>query len=177
MITQVGYDARKLHEFQLWLNAQGRRIPALAAVYVLSYPVAKTMHDNNIPGCVVTDKLLRQVEQESKSADKGRQARLDRAAKMYAIIKGLGYKGAYISGQGLPYESVEYITAKGQELSANWQDLAAEFDFPQTNGFYCFDRDPKTGLNSDKPATRRAKSSRPPIYLLSRALARQSIRT
>jgi methylenetetrahydrofolate reductase (NADPH) len=170
VITQVGYDARKLQEFQLWLKAQGRRIPALAAIYVLSYPVAKAMQDNNIPGCVVTDKLLKQVELESKSADKGRQARLDRAAKMYAIVKGLGYKGAYISGQGLPYESVEYITAKGQELSANWQDLVAEFDFPQTNGFYCFDRDPKTGLNSDKPATRRAKSSHPPIYFLSRAL-------
>ena len=30
---------------------------------------------------------------------------------MYAIAKGMGYKGAYISGQGLPFESVEYIVS------------------------------------------------------------------
>jgi methylenetetrahydrofolate reductase (NADPH) len=168
VITQVGYDARKLQEFLFWMKAQHRQIPALAGIYVLSHPVAKTMHENNIPGCVVTEKLLRQIAAESQSADKGKQARLDRAAKMYAISKGMGYKGAYISGQGLPFESVEYIVAKGNELVRNWIDLVPEFDFPQANGFYLYERDPGTGLNTETPSLKTQRPARPAMYLLSR---------
>ena len=168
VITQVGYDARKLHEFQLWLKAREYRIPALASIYVLSHPVAKAMHANNIPGCVVTDKLLNRIAAEFESKDKGRQARLDRAAKMFAVAKGMGYKGAYISGQGLPFESVEYIVSKGNELTRSWMDLLPEFDYPQENGFYFFERDAATGLNTTRPLQRTQKSKQPPVYLVSR---------
>ncbi len=167
-ITQVGYDARKLHEFLMWLKERDCRMPALASVYVLSYQVAKAMHENNIPGCVVTDKLLNRVAAESESRDKGKQARLDRAARLYAIAKGMGYKGAYLSGQGLPFESVEYIVGKGNELAANWRDLLPEFDHPQEKGFYYYDRDAETGLNAPAPAPRTQKASQPPVYILSR---------
>ncbi|HTY62950.1 MAG TPA: methylenetetrahydrofolate reductase C-terminal domain-containing protein [Acidobacteriota bacterium] len=167
-ITQVGYDARKLHEFLAWLKARDYRIPALAGIYVLSYPVGRTMHENNIPGCVVTDKLLHQLAAEAENRDKGKQARLDRAAKMFAIAKGMGYKGAYISGQNLPFESVEYIVERGNELAGSWMDLLPEFEYPQENGFYYFERDGATGLNTDKPAVRAQKPGRPAVYLLSR---------
>jgi methylenetetrahydrofolate reductase (NADPH) len=168
VITQVGYDARKLHEFQTWLSVQGYRIPALASIYVLSYPVAQAMRENHIPGCVVTEKLLRRIAAESESSDKGRQARLDRAARMLAIVKGMGYRGAYISGQALPFEGVEYILAKGDELACNWRDLLPEFDYPQENGFYFFQRDKETGLNATATAPRIQKPTRPPAFLLSR---------
>lgn len=167
IITQVGFDARKLHELQLWLNTRGYRIPALASVYVLSHNVARAMHGNNIPGCVVTGKLLNQIAAESESPDKGRQARLDRAAKMFAVAKGMGYKGAYVSGQGLPFESLQYIVERGSELAANWRDLLPEFDYPQERGFYYFRRDPQTGLNSPDPEPRGEKPERPPVFLLS----------
>ena len=168
VITQVGYDARKLHEFLTWLKTRGHSVPALASVYVLSYSVAKAMHENNIPGCVVTEKLLSRIAAESANSDKGKQARLERAAKMLAIVKGMGYKGAYISGQGLPFESVEYIVSKGNELAANWMDLLPEFEFPQEKSFYFFERDAKTGLNSNVPAPRTQPAARPPTFLLSR---------
>jgi methylenetetrahydrofolate reductase (NADPH) len=170
VITQVGYDARKLHEFQMWLKARQYGIPVLASIYVLSYPVAKAMRENNIPGCVVTDKLLAGIASEFESKDKGRQARLDRAAKMFAIAKGMGYKGAYISGQGLPFESVDYIVSKGNELAGQWMDLLPEFDFPQENGFYFFKRDAANGLSADMPAVKEQESVQPPIYLLSRIM-------
>ena len=168
VITQVGYDARKMHEFLLWMKDREYGIPALASVYVLSYPVAKTMHANHVPGCVVTEKLLRQLAAESEGRDKGRQAHLDRAAKMYAIAKGMGYKGAYISGQNLPFESVEYIISRGDALAGNWMDLLQEFDYPQENGFYFFERDSSTGLNTTTPAVKTQKPKQPPVYLLSR---------
>jgi methylenetetrahydrofolate reductase (NADPH) len=170
VITQVGYDARKLHEFQMWLAAQNGSIPALAGIYVLSYPVAKAMHENNIPGCVVTRELLNQIAGEFESKDKGKQARLDRAAKMFAIVKGMGYKGAYISGQGLPFESVEYIVGKGNELAGKWMDLLPEFDFPQERGFYYFERNPETGLNASTQSRKTQKATRPFIFLLSRVV-------
>jgi methylenetetrahydrofolate reductase (NADPH) len=166
-ITQVGYDARKLQEFQLWLTAQNCSLPALAGIYVLPYPVAKAMHQNNIPGCVVTEKLLNLIAGEFESKDKGKQARLDRAAKMLAIVKGMGYKGAYISGQGLPFDSVEYIIAKGNELAGQWKDLLPEFEFPQENGFYYFKRNVENGLNAATPALKLQSPICPPVFLLS----------
>jgi methylenetetrahydrofolate reductase (NADPH) len=169
VITQVGYDARKLHEFQTWLKSNEYGIPALASIYVLTYPVARAMHENNIPGCVVTRRLLSQLEAESKSKDRGKQARLDRAAKMIAIAKGMGYRGAYISGQGMPPESLEYIVDKGNELAGTWMDWVPEFDYPQENGFYYFERDSKTGLNTAVPVRRTQKPVRPPAFLLSQA--------
>ncbi len=167
-ITQVGYDARKLHEFHLWLKSRRNRIPALAGVYVLSYPVARAMRENNIPGCVVTEKLLKQIAAESESSDKGKQARLERAAKMYAICKGMGYKGAYISGQALPFESVEFIVSRGNELSSDWMRLLPEFDYPQENGFYYYKNDIRAGLNTTVPAQKVEPPTHPPVYLVSR---------
>jgi methylenetetrahydrofolate reductase (NADPH) len=169
-ITQVGYDARKLHEFQMWLRMQECNIPALASIYVLSFPVARAMHENNIPGCVVTDKLLRKIKAESESGDMGKQARLERAAKMFAIVKGMGYQGAYISGQGLPFESVQYILAKGNELAVQWMEFLPEFGYPQENGFYYFERD--AGLNRTATARKTQKHERPLMFLFSRAVHR-----
>ena len=166
--TQLGYDARKFHELLLWLKVHGYNIPVLANIYILPYGAAKTMNANQIPGCIVTDKLLAEIAEERKAEDKGRSARLLRAAKMYALAKGMGYAGAHIGGYGTTCEMVEYVIERGGELAPNWQDLVAEFDYPQTNGFYFFERDPKTGLNLNIPAARSAKAARPPIYEFSR---------
>ncbi len=170
IITQVGYDARKLHELQLWLKARQYEIPAVASIYVLSHATARAMHDNHVPGCLVTDKLLAEVARESASPDKGRCSRLERAAKMFAIARGLGFAGVSISGQGLPYESVDYIVGRGQELLGTWRELVREFGYPQSKGFYFFTASPKTGLNDARPAPRTQRASRPPIYYFSRAL-------
>lgn len=164
IISQVGYDARKLHELLQWLRVKEYSIPALANIYVLSYPAAKLMHGNQIPGCVVTDKLLARLAEERQTEDKGRSARLLRAAKMYALAKGMGYAGAHIGGYGLKYEMVEYIVDKGEELLPNWQELIAEFDYPQPDGFYFFEKEAATGLNLDKPTARLLKPARQLIY-------------
>lgn len=168
IITQLGYDARKFHEILLWLKLNGYNIPVLANIYVLPYGAAKTMAANQIPGAVVTDKLLAEIGQERKAEDKGRSARLLRAAKMYAMAKGMGFAGAHIGGHGLTYEMLEYIMDKGEELTPNWRDFVAEFDYPQPNGFYFFEKDPKTGLNLDQPSARKAKATHPFVYGLSR---------
>ena len=168
LITQVGYDARKYHELLQWLKLNNYNIPVLANIYILPYGAARTMNANQIPGCVVTDKLLAELQEERGAKDKGRSARLDRAAKMYAISKGMGCAGAHIGGHGATYEMVEYIIDKGEELTPNWKDLVAEFDYPQKNGFYFYRKDTKTNLNTTQPTRKTAKAARPPVYLLSR---------
>lgn len=169
IITQVGYDARKFHEVLQWLKVNNLDVPVLVNIYILPYGAARTMNAGQIPGCVVTDKLLAKLDEERSAKDKGRQTRLDRAAKMYAIAKGMGYAGAHIGGHGATYEMVDYIVTKGEELVPKWQELLPEFDFSQNDGFYYFVKDEKTGLNTDKPAPRTAKATHPPVYLLSRA--------
>jgi methylenetetrahydrofolate reductase (NADPH) len=168
IITQVGYDARKYHELLQWLKINNYDIPALVNVYILPYGTAKLMNANGIPGCVVTDKLVAELAEEAKAEDKGKSARLLRSAKLYAIAKGMGYAGAHIGGHGITYEMVEYIIDKGEALSRDWESLVPEFDYPQKDGFYLFEKDPQTGLNTDVLAERRLKPSKPLIYRFSR---------
>jgi methylenetetrahydrofolate reductase (NADPH) len=168
IITQIGYDARKYHELLQWLRVNHFKIPVLVNVYVLPYSTAKLMNSNKIPGCVVTDKLVSELAEEAKTPDKGKAARLLRSAKLYAIAKGMGYAGAHIGGHGITSEMVETIIAKGEELSKDWEKLVPEFDYPQPEGFYFFEKDSKTGLNTDVAARRPSKPSPPLIYRLSR---------
>jgi len=168
IITQVGYDVRKLHEVLQWLRVHDYSVPVLANVYVLPYGVAKFMNRNGVPGCVVPDKLVAELGEEAKAEDKGRSARLLRAAKQYALAKGMGCAGAHIGGHGVTYEMLEYIVDKGEQLSRNWQDLVGEFDYPQTGGFYYFEKDEKTGLCAEKQAPRTARHPVPLAYRLSR---------
>jgi methylenetetrahydrofolate reductase (NADPH) len=174
VITQVGYDARKLHELVQWQKINNYHIPLMANIYILPYGVGKTMNANQIPGCVVTDKMLAVLEEERNATDKGKAARLDRAAKMYAIAKGMGCSGAHIGGHGATYDMIEYIIARGEELVPKWQELITDFDFPQKDGFYLFEKDENTGLNTTKLASRNAKPTTPPIYMFS-CLAHKTI--
>jgi methylenetetrahydrofolate reductase (NADPH) len=87
---------------------------------------------------------------------------------MYAVARGMGFRGAHIGGQRVTCEMVEYIIDKGEELTPKWHELVSEFDFPQKDGFYLFKKDEKTGLNTEKLAPRNAKSTNPPIYIFSR---------
>ncbi len=168
IITQVGYDARKMHEVIQWLKVNNYDVPVLANIYVLPYGAARVMNSGEIPGCVVTDELLAKLDAERSAKDKGRQARLDRAAKTYAIAKGMGYAGAHIGGHGISYDQVEYIVDKGEEFARNWQDYVHEFNFPQKDGFYLFQSDPKIGLNTTILSFRIEKATHPWFYLFSR---------
>jgi methylenetetrahydrofolate reductase (NADPH) len=116
----------------------------------------------------VTDKLVAELAEEAKAEDKGKSARLLRSAKLYAIAKGMGYAGAHIGGHNITYDMVEHIINRGEELSRNWENLVREFDYPQENGFYLFERDPETGLNRDVPAKRTFRTSSPLVYRFSR---------
>ena len=154
VVTQLGYDVRKCHEVLQFLKINNLDIPVVGNIYVLPYGAANVMNQNKLPGCVVTDKLLAELNLEKAAPDKGVGQRLLRAAKLYAILKGIGVAGVHIGGHNLKYEQLEYILDKGEELFPKWKELVKEFDYPQTNGFYYFEKDERTGLNTDRPTNR-----------------------
>ncbi|MHB9030076.1 MAG: methylenetetrahydrofolate reductase, partial [Candidatus Latescibacterota bacterium] len=100
-ITQFGYDARKLREFQGFVRERNIAAPILGSVFLLRKGAAGIMHHGDIPGAFVTDELLRAVVAESEAADKGKAASLERAAQQVAVLMGLGFRGAHIEAMVL----------------------------------------------------------------------------
>ena len=103
-ITQVGWDARKFVELKRYLDERGIVLPLLGNVYVLSKRAAEKMATGSPPGCWASPELVETVRKESEAPDGnhrgpgGLNARLERAAQTVAVLKGLGYAGAYIGG-------------------------------------------------------------------------------
>jgi methylenetetrahydrofolate reductase (NADPH) len=156
----LGFDARKIQELLQVVKLLGfGNIPVVGNVYLLPLGAATLMNRNGLPGCVVTDKLLRNVQAEAAGPEKGRAKRLERAAKMYALLKGMGYAGAHISGHGMTVPDLLEVIEHGEELSQRWPDFVHEFDYPLENGWYFFERDEKTGLNTMTPVSRETHSS------------------
>jgi methylenetetrahydrofolate reductase (NADPH) len=93
LITQVGFDARKFDELLRYMGHHAMRIPIFGNVYILDQAVAKVMNRGGVPGCVVTDDLYHIYEEEARAPDKKKMARLTRAAKLIAVLKGIGYDG------------------------------------------------------------------------------------
>lgn len=154
IVTQLGFDARKFHEILQFIKNYNPNIPVIGNIYILPFGAAKMMNSNRLPGCVVTDKLLAELDEERTARDKGASARLLRAAKMYAFMKGMGFEGIHLGGHNLKYEQVKYIIDEGEKLSADWMNLIPEFDYPQPQGFYYYKKDANTGLNTSEPVNR-----------------------
>ena len=164
VITQVGFDARKFGELLRYMTDAGLDVPVLGNVYILNLPVARAMNRKGVPGCVVTDKLFRACEEESRSPDKGRSAALLRAAGLIAVLRGIGYRGVHIGGPNLKGDEVEWVIGKATELSGDWRSLAADFDYPQKDGYYLYGKGPDAAPD--------AVSRKAPGYAVMRSLHR-----
>jgi methylenetetrahydrofolate reductase (NADPH) len=147
VITQLGYDARKFQELIQMQERMSVRIPTLASLYVLSPVTARIMHTGKIPGAVVTRELLKRVNREWTDPEAGRAAAVERAARLAVILKGLGYRGIHIGGIHRDFEPVARILDRMEEIAPRWREFVPEFDFPQKNAFYFFEKDPGGGLS------------------------------
>jgi methylenetetrahydrofolate reductase (NADH) len=140
-ITQVGWDARKFAELKHYLDARGLRTPLLGNVYVLGPRTAERMARGEPPGCWVSPDLLAAVRVESQARDGGRRARLERAARTVAVLRGLGYAGAYLGGTH-DAQQIAWIIRRAEELFPQWEALAAELSYGDSAGFYLDARPP-----------------------------------
>lgn len=133
IITQVGYNLRKLYEVKQYMVREGLgHIPILANVYVPTATIAQMMQTGEVAGCVITDELIRRLEGEKKPQ------RLERAALMVAAAKDLGFAGAHIGGFGLTHADFMTIVERAAVLGKDWRGRMDEFVFPFPNEFYIF---------------------------------------
>ena len=134
-ITQVGWDARKFAELKRYVDERGLSIPMMGNVYVLTRGAAERMATGSPPGCWASPALVEQVRRESESPDKGLSARLERAAQAVAVLKGLGYAGAYIGGTHNAAHIVR-ILDRAAQLESHWEECAERLQFGDPGGFY-----------------------------------------
>jgi methylenetetrahydrofolate reductase (NADPH) len=137
VITQLGYDMRKFRELKKYLDERSIRVPVLGNVYVLSGKAAEKMSKGEPPGCWVSPELLEKIRAEAKVADAGRAARLERAARMVAVLRGLGYAGVYLGGDHQA-DHVRWIIRRSETLNPRWEEYAEEMNYAPQDGFYFF---------------------------------------
>jgi methylenetetrahydrofolate reductase (NADPH) len=150
MITQLGYDARKFQELIGVQRHMGIDVPTLGSVYVLTPHTARIMNQGRVPGAVVTDDLLQTVQMEWKDKQAGRKAAIERAARLGAVLKGLGYRGIHIGGIHRDFATVGKILDRMEQIGDDWQQWLPRFNYPQRDGFYAFRESPPQPVS--KPA-------------------------
>lgn len=159
IITQLGYDVRKFDELKKYMDANNLNVPLIGNIYVLTQMAAKLMNKNSIPGCVVSDEMLKVIESE-KNSNNFKELQLLRSAKLFALLKGLKFSGVNIGGIGLTNDDISYIIDKGQELSKNWQDVLEEIYYPQKETFYYYNKGDSKYFNSKDSVDRRKTGSK-----------------
>nr|MBF0222801.1 methylenetetrahydrofolate reductase C-terminal domain-containing protein [Desulfobulbaceae bacterium] len=151
IITQLGFDARKFHEVLVYLKEHEISLPVLGNVFIPNVPVIELIYRGEIPGCIITDELYQTLKQEAGSSDRGKKSRLTRAAKLLAVLKGLGYDGAHIGGPGLSFKDIDYVISHAETFTDSWQDLVPELSYWPASGAYYYEKDNSTGLNTTTP--------------------------
>jgi methylenetetrahydrofolate reductase (NADPH) len=137
-ITQLGFDVRKFRELRRYLTDRGIQKPVFGNVYILGLKPAEKMSKGEPPGCWVAPELVEKIREEVKAKDKGEAARLERAARTVAILRGLGYAGAYIGGTHNA-EHVNWIIQRGELLAPRWEEFAEEFRYAPKSAFYMYE--------------------------------------
>jgi methylenetetrahydrofolate reductase (NADPH) len=140
-ITQVGWDAAKFAELRRYVQERGLRIPLLGNVYVLAPKAAEKMATGQPPGCWVSPELLAAVRAEATGRDGGKRARLERAAATVAVLRGLGYAGAYLGGTH-DADAIAWIIRRAETLAPRWEELAADLSYGRPDGFYLYPTSP-----------------------------------
>lgn len=136
VITQLGYDICKMEELIRFMRESGITVPVLGNVFVPSLTVARLMDQGVVPGIVFPGKLLRKIEEEAE--ERNREARLVRAAKLACVLKGLGYSGIHLGGNGLEFKDVRFILDTAAELAPHWESLREDIHFPAPDSWYLY---------------------------------------
>ncbi len=138
VITQLGYDARKFAELMGVMDRMGVAVPAFGSVYLLTPKAARIMNRGDVPGAVVTDDLLARVEREWRNPEDGRRAAVERAARLGAVLKGLGYRGMHLGGVHRQFAPVGQILDRMAEIEGDWRSFLPDLDFHKAGDFYVF---------------------------------------
>jgi methylenetetrahydrofolate reductase (NADPH) len=77
-----------------------------------------------------------------------------RAAKLLAVLKGLGYDGAHIGGPALNFEDIDFVLSQADQMVSDWQSLIPDLSFCPPDTFHYYEKDHETGLNTPRETIR-----------------------
>ncbi len=164
VVTQLGYDIRKFDELVRYCVLHDITVPLMASVFITGMKTAKMLQARTVPGVRIPGTLLRTLNEEIP----GRQGAITRAAKILAVLKGLGYHGALLGGLAPDFSETEQILDKAETLQSDWQSYLEQLDFSDSeNTFYYFQQDRQHGLNSSERAPVALKHFPFPTYSFS----------
>ncbi len=138
IITQLGYDVKKFRELKRYMDERGLKTPVFGNVYVLGAKAAEKFTKAEPPGCWASRELADLVAKESKAADKGLGGRLERAAKTVAVLRGLGFAGAYLGGDHQA-DHIRWIIRRSEAIADKWEEYAEELTYAPKGGFYFYE--------------------------------------
>lgn len=146
VIPQLGYDMRKFYEVKLYLQRMELKAALVGNVFVLNKAVAGMFNRGEIPGCIVSDALLADIDRYAAGPDKGKRYFLELAAKQLAAFKGMGFAAGYIAGPTKPEVFAEIIDMAERFAEDDWKQFVHEINYHQPGEFYLFEKDESTGL-------------------------------
>lgn len=127
VITQLGYEADRFAHLLTVTRSMDFGPPILGSVYLLTPTAARIMNAGRVPGAVVSDRLRDQVLAEWRDRETGRQAAVERAACLAAVLKGLGYKGIHLGGIHRDFSVVARILDRLAQIEDRWRDFLPQF--------------------------------------------------
>ena len=131
VISQLGYDAGRFAQMVQVARSMGLDLPLLGSVYVLTPTAARIMNQGRVPGAVVENALLAAVLTEWTDRAAGRRAAVERAARLAAVLKGLGFRGIHIGGIHRDFSLVARILNRLAEIEDQWPAFMPDFCGPQ----------------------------------------------
>lgn len=160
IITQIGFDSRKCDELLAYLESRGREgVPLIGNVFLLSARVARYFRTGKIPGVLLPDTLFEECERQASSADQGKAFFHEFAAKQIAVLRGLGYRGAYLGGVKTVTELESILAIERSFAENDWREFAREIRHSRVGEFFYFPEEPKTGLSARQRAPETSASA------------------
>ncbi|MCD4830419.1 MAG: methylenetetrahydrofolate reductase C-terminal domain-containing protein [Anaerohalosphaeraceae bacterium] len=134
LITQVGWDWKKCVELMRFMKDEANDTPVIGNVYMLSTitPAPRLMHDIKLPGCFVSDELLKKIYSESVDDH------IERTAQQIAMYKSIGTVGVDLGGVR-DYDMFIKILSRAAEIGDGWEEFKDNLCWPKENGFYLYD--------------------------------------
>lgn len=136
IISQLGFDLHKFNELITFVRRSGITLPVLANVFIPSLPVARAMAAGKVPGVLLAEELLTQIEHEAAAGQS--QVRLERAAMMIARLKRSGFQGVHLGGNSLSFADLSTVLDKCIQFDQEAELPAANWNFPFKKTWYFY---------------------------------------
>ena len=150
VITQVGYDIRKFDELVRFCRLHNISIPLVANIFITDLQTADLFRQGHVPGVTIPDQLLHTLSREASDPQQTSKM-YTRSARTLAALRGLGYSGILI-GTGSPdFGAVKQVLDEAEGMRSDWQNFLDDLDYSDS-GFYYFQKDSHSGLNTNKPS-------------------------